>query len=66
VTGIIEHLYTQLVTTSNYSAIANLHNLRITRTHSKSSQSACKSRSLVTNFNNRNSSVSMLKSLPAG
>jgi hypothetical protein len=28
--GFIDHLYTQVVTKSNYSAIANLHTLQIT------------------------------------
>jgi hypothetical protein len=33
--GVIDHLYTQLVTTSNYSAIANFHTLQITSVHAK-------------------------------
>jgi hypothetical protein len=45
-------LYTPLIITSNYSAIANLHNLQITRTHATSSQSAFISRFQVTDFNN--------------
>jgi hypothetical protein len=48
VTGFLDHLYTQIVTTCNYSVIANLHNLQITRAHAKSSQSAFTSRFLVT------------------
>jgi hypothetical protein len=41
VIGIIEHL--QIVTTSNYSAIANLHNQLFTTARTKSSQSAVSS-----------------------
>jgi hypothetical protein len=33
--GFIDHLYTQLGTTSNYSAIANLHTLQITTAFAK-------------------------------
>jgi hypothetical protein len=52
--GFIDHLYTQLGTTSIYSAIATLHTLQITTTHAKSFP-ACyvfTSRSLVTASNN--------------
>jgi hypothetical protein len=35
VNGFIDHLYTPLGTTSTYSAIANLHNLQITRALAK-------------------------------
>jgi hypothetical protein len=38
VTGFIEHL--QIVTTSNYSAIANSHTLQFTKARIKSSESA--------------------------
>jgi hypothetical protein len=31
--GFVAHLYTRLVSTSNYNAIANLHNSQITATH---------------------------------
>jgi hypothetical protein len=55
----IEHLPKQLVTTSNYSAIVNFHNLQTTRVHGKSSQSAFTSRSLVTDLNNEDSSASV-------
>jgi hypothetical protein len=63
VTRFIEHLYTQLVTTCNYSAIVNLHTSQITRAHAKSSQSAFNSRFLVTGLNNGDSSASVLTSL---
>jgi hypothetical protein len=33
VIGFIDHLYTQLVTTSDYSATTNLYTLQITRAH---------------------------------
>jgi hypothetical protein len=33
VAGFIEHLYTQLVTTSNYSAVANSHILQFITAH---------------------------------
>jgi hypothetical protein len=41
VIGFIEHL--QVVTTSNYSTIANLHTLKFTTARTKSSQSAVQS-----------------------
>jgi hypothetical protein len=63
VTGFIEHLYTQLVTTSNYSAIANSHALQFIRACTKSSQSAFTSRFLVTDGD---SSASLLTPLPTG
>jgi hypothetical protein len=53
-------------TTSNYNAVADLHPLQITRAHAKSSQSAFTSHFLVMDLNNRDSSTSMLTSLPAG
>jgi hypothetical protein len=62
----IDHLYTRLGTTSNYSAIANLHNSQITRAHAKSSQSAFTSRFLVTDLNSEDSSASVLTSLLSG
>jgi hypothetical protein len=62
----IDHLYTQLVTTSNYSAIASTHTLEITGAHTKSSQSALTSRFLVTDLNSGNSSASVLMSLLSG
>jgi hypothetical protein len=37
--GFIDHFSTRLVTTFNYSAIANLHTLQITIVHAKYSQS---------------------------
>jgi hypothetical protein len=49
VNGIIEHL--QIVSTSNYSVIANSHTLHFTTAHTKSSQSVVCSRFLVTASN---------------
>jgi hypothetical protein len=66
VIGLIKYLYTQLVTASNYSAIANLHTLQITRAHAKPSQSAFTSCFLVTDLNNGDSSASVLMSLLSG
>jgi hypothetical protein len=63
VNGFIDHL--QMVTRSNYGAIANLHTLQITIVHAKSSQSVFTSRFLVTDLNNGDSSTSVLMSLPA-
>jgi hypothetical protein len=66
VTGFIEHLYTQLITASNYGAIADLQTLQITRAHAKPYQSAFTSRFLVTDLNNADSSAPLLMSLPTG
>jgi hypothetical protein len=66
VTGFIEHLYTQLVTTSTYTAITSLHTLQITKAQAKSSQSAFTSCFLVTDLNNGDYSASVLMLLPAG
>jgi hypothetical protein len=41
ITTFIEHLYTQLVTTSNYNAIADLHTLQITTAHAKYFPACC-------------------------
>jgi hypothetical protein len=41
--GFIDHFNTRLVTTLNYGAIANLHNLQTTTAHAKSFQSAVSS-----------------------
>jgi hypothetical protein len=57
----IEHLETQVVTTSNYGVITNLHTLQITRAHVKFSQSAFASRFLVTGFNTGDCLVSVAK-----
>jgi hypothetical protein len=59
-TGIIDHLYTPLGTTSNYSAIANLHNLQITTAPLKLFPACCvfNSLSLATASNSGDSSVS--------
>jgi hypothetical protein len=43
VIGFIDHFNTRLVTTFNYSAIANLHTLKTTTAHAKSFQSAVSS-----------------------
>jgi hypothetical protein len=43
VIGFIEQLYTQLITTSNCSAIANSHTLQFTTAPTKSSQCAVSS-----------------------
>jgi hypothetical protein len=66
VTGFIEHLHAQLVATSNYGTIANLHTLQTTRARAKSSQPAFTSRSVVSDLKNVDSSASMLTSLPTG
>jgi hypothetical protein len=57
--GFIDHLYTPLGTTSNYSAIPNLHILQITAAPAKSSPacSVSNSRSLATPANNWDSSA---------
>jgi hypothetical protein len=62
--GFIDHLYTQLGTTLNYSAIANLHNLQITTAHVKSFPACCvfTSRSPVMASNSGNSAASAVKS----
>jgi hypothetical protein len=49
-TRFIDHL--QIVTKSNYSAIANLHSLQISKAPAKSSQSTFTIRLLVTDLNN--------------
>jgi hypothetical protein len=64
VIGYTEHL--QIVTTSNYNAIDNLHNLQITIAHAKPSQSAFTSRFPVTDLNNGDFSASVLTSLLTG
>jgi hypothetical protein len=66
VTGFIEHLYTQLITTSNYNTITDLHTLQITTVHVSLSFTVFPSRCLVTALNNRDSSASVLMSLPIG
>jgi hypothetical protein len=63
VTRFIDHL--QVVTTSNYKIIANLHTLLIAKAHAKPSQSDFTSRFLVTDINNADSSASVLTSLAA-
>jgi hypothetical protein len=61
-TGFIDYFHTQLVTTLNYSAIADFHNLLIITAHAKSFQCAFTSRFLVTDFNNGDSSIAPTKS----
>jgi hypothetical protein len=58
--GFIDHLYTQLGTTSNYSATANLHTLQITTAIAKPFPACCifTSRSLTTASNSGDSSAS--------
>jgi hypothetical protein len=63
VTGLTDLL--QIVTTSNYTAIANLHTLQITTAHANPSQSFT-SRFPVMNLSNGDSSVSVLISLLSG
>jgi hypothetical protein len=65
VNGFIDHVYTRLGTTSNYSATANLHNSQIATAHSKPSPACCVfiRRSLVTAPNSGDSSVSRLQVL---
>jgi hypothetical protein len=60
VNGFIDHLYTPLGTTSNYSATANLHNSQITTAPAKSFAAYCvfTSRSLATASNCWDSSAS--------
>jgi hypothetical protein len=52
VIGFIEHIYTQLVTTSNYKAVANSCTRLLTTVYAKSSQFVFTSRFLVTDPNN--------------
>jgi hypothetical protein len=60
VSGFIDHFYTQLETTSNYSAIANLYTFQIITAPTKPFPACCvfMSRSLATASNNGNSSAS--------
>jgi hypothetical protein len=63
--GLIDHLYTRLGTTSNYSAIANLNNSQITIATAKSFPACCvfTSRYLATTSNSVDSSASRAKGL---
>jgi hypothetical protein len=64
---LLTSLYTRLGTTSNYSAIADLHSLQITVAHAKPQLFiVVSSRCLVTALNSGDSSVSVLMLLPAG
>jgi hypothetical protein len=58
--GFIDHLYTRLVSTSNYSAITNLHNSQNTTEHTKPFPACCVfiSHSLATVSNSVDSSTS--------
>jgi hypothetical protein len=64
--GILD-LLTQLGTTSNYGAIAELHNSQITAAYTKSSPafSVFNSRFLATASKSRDSSVSRAQVIPA-
>jgi hypothetical protein len=62
VTRFIDHLHTQLLTTSNYNATTDLHTLQITVTEAHIKSSVFTSRFLVTALNNRDSSASVLTS----
>jgi hypothetical protein len=66
VNGFIDHLHSPLVTTSNYSATANLHTLQFTAVNTKSSlaRSVFNSRFLVTDVNSGYSSASLAQVLP--
>jgi hypothetical protein len=59
----IDHFNTQLVITLNYSAIANVHTLQITRAHAKPfpARSVFTSSCLVRASNNGYSSASVLR-----
>jgi hypothetical protein len=58
--GFIDNLYTPLGTTSNYNAVANLHNSQITTAHAKIFPACCvfTSRSLTMASNIGDSSAS--------
>jgi hypothetical protein len=60
-TGLIDHFNTQLLTTLNYSAIADLHTLQITTEHTKYFQPAVTSRFTATDLNNGDYSAAVLK-----
>jgi hypothetical protein len=62
VNGFIDHFNIRLVTTSNYSAIADFHTLKNTAAHAKSlpAFSVFTSPSLVTASNSGDSSASVL------
>jgi hypothetical protein len=61
VSGFIDHSYTPLRTTSNYSAIANLQTLQIATAPAKHFQACCvfTNRSLSTASNSEDSSASL-------
>jgi hypothetical protein len=58
----IDHFTTRLVTTSNYSVVADFHTLQITTAHAKSFQSAFTSLFPVTDLNNGDTSTAPTKS----
>jgi hypothetical protein len=64
VNGFIDNLYTRLVSTSTYSATANLHNSQIATTFTKPFPACCViSRSLATASNSVDSSASRAQAL---
>jgi hypothetical protein len=67
VNGFIDHFYTPLGTTSNYSATANLHNSQITISTAKPFPACCvfANRSLATASNNGDSWASRAQVLPS-
>jgi hypothetical protein len=64
--GFTDHFNTRLVTTSNFSAIANLHALQIKTAHTKPSLSASTGRFSVMDLNNGDYSASVFTSLLYG
>jgi hypothetical protein len=56
----------QIITTSNYNAVTNLHTLQITTAHTKPSQSGFTSRFSVIDRNSGDSSANLLMSLLSG
>jgi hypothetical protein len=65
VNGFIDHLYTRLVSASNYNTIADLHILQISRAYAKSFPSVFTSRFLITDHNNGDLSASVVTPLSA-
>jgi streptolysin S family bacteriocin protoxin len=65
VNAFIDHLYTRLGITSNYSATANLHNSQITTAPAKPFSACCvfTSRSLAMASNSGDSSASLFQIL---
>jgi hypothetical protein len=67
ITTFVEHLYTQLVTKSNYNAIADVHTLQIITAHAKHFPACCvlTSRSLATASNTGDSSATRAQVFPS-